>query len=97
MALYFLATCSGIVGLYFVISAAVGIIRFPSFAAKIHAASIADSAGFPLCLFALSLLQDNWVGAIKLWCMIVLLLLLGPIASHALIKAAWQNNEELQK
>lgn len=92
-----LAVLIASIGAFFILTSVIGMYKFKSLGSQIHAASISDSCGIPLCLFALSLLQPNWENIIKIWLMIILVLLLSPLNGHALMNAAWKNEEELKK
>lgn len=63
----------------------------PDIYTKIHATSIADSLGIPLCLIGLALLQPNILSAFKIILILILFFILGPTNNHALIMAAWKN------
>ena len=76
-------------GMFFIISSVLGLFRFPDVFTKIHASSVGDSVGMPLCLLGLALLQDSCINFIKIFCVMLLFWVLGPISSQALIKAAW--------
>ena len=72
------------------LSGAIGIFRFKEFYSRLHAASITDT----LCVFFIAcglVLQSGFsLVTVKLVFMVVLLWLTGPVASHALIRAAYQ-------
>lgn len=76
-------------GIFFIISSIVGLLRFPDFYTKMHAAGIADSLGIPLVLLGLAFLQASMIDSLKVVAIIILFFLLSPTSSHALIKAAW--------
>ena len=66
----------------------VGMHRLPDFYSRTHAASLTDTLGSGLLLAGLALQATDALVAIKLvmvWCF---LLLTGPVAGHALVKAA---------
>jgi multicomponent Na+:H+ antiporter subunit G len=77
------------IGLFFIISSIVGLFRFPDFYTKIHAASVADSFGIPLCLLGLAMLQTSLLSSLKILIIMILFFLVSPASSHALVKAAW--------
>ncbi|MCB1865314.1 MAG: monovalent cation/H(+) antiporter subunit G [Chromatiales bacterium] len=72
----------------FLISGGVGLLRFPEFFTRVHAASIIDTGGTLPLLMAMLLQSDDWLTAVKLVLIGVFLLLTGPTATHALAKAA---------
>lgn len=94
---YIVASCLAVIGMIFISTSLFGIFRFQSLGSKIHAASVSDSFGLPLCIIALSIIQTSWEATIKLWIAALLILLLSPLSSHCLINAAWKNDEELKK
>ncbi len=79
--------------LYFLLSSALGLIRFPDFYAKMHAVSVADSIGIPLFFLGLIFIQPQFVFSLRSLIIIVLFLILAPTSAHALIKAAWHRSE----
>lgn len=71
------------------ISTGVGVLRFPDFYTRIHAAGIADSLGLPLMLVAL-MLEAGWtLLSLKLLLLMIFMLITGPTATHAITKAAF--------
>lgn len=88
-----------IVGLFVIFSGVIGIIRFPGFFNKIHAAGVIESCGVPLSLFGLALIQTNWTSVFKLILIMILILLLNPSSTHALSKVAklLMKNEYINK
>jgi len=76
ISLGFIAILSGIIGFF----------RFPDFYTKIHAASLIECCGIPLCLVGLACVQHN-LNSFKLLFIVILILLLNPVATHALGKA----------
>ncbi len=73
----------------FLIIGAVGIIRFPDFWSRLHAAAVVDSAGMALLLLGM-ILQGGFTSAsIKLVLIIVFLFITGPTATHAVANAAY--------
>lgn len=77
-------------GSFLGISGAIGIFRFKEFYSRVHAASVTDT----LCVFFIMaglILQAGFtLVAVKLLFAVGLLWLTGPLASHALIRAAYQ-------
>ncbi|MGC0372106.1 MAG: hypothetical protein DGJ47_000811 [Rickettsiaceae bacterium] len=75
-------------GMFFIISGVVGLYRFPDFYTKLHAASVIECCGIPLCLFGLSLMQDSYMSFFKIIFIIILILLLNPVSTFALARAS---------
>ncbi len=71
------------------VSGGIGLLRFPDFFTRIHAASVTDTLAGTLILFGL-ILQANgqWLVIAKLIMIWLFLLLTSPTASHALAMAA---------
>ena len=76
------------IGFGFIITGIVGLCRFRDFYTKIHASSVIESCGAPFCLLGLSFLQTDFTSAFKLIVIIVLILLLNPVSTHALGRAS---------
>jgi multicomponent Na+:H+ antiporter subunit G len=76
------------VGGAFVFIGGLGALRMPNFYTRIHAASLTDSMGTILIIFAI-MLQAGWsLATLKLLTILVFLMLTGPTASYALANAA---------
>ena len=75
-------------GSFFVIVGAIGLYRFPDFWTRLHAASVAESAGVILLLSGM-MVQAGWgLIAVKLLIIGVFLFITGPTSTHALANAA---------
>ncbi len=83
-----------ILGSFFLISSILGLIRFSSFYSKIHAISVSDSFGSILIFLGLALLQPTLLGACKILLMALLMLLLGPVSTNAIVKSYWIYNKK---
>ena len=66
----------------------VGVLRFPDFYPRLHAASITDTAGAILILLGMGLMAPGWLVVSKLVAIFVFLFLTGPASSHAAANAA---------
>lgn len=77
-----------LLGSFFCLTGAAGLLRFPDFFTRIHAASLTDTMGASCILLGL-MLQAGW-GLVLAKLIIILLfsLLAGTTASHAMAKAA---------
>lgn len=75
-------------GLFFIIAGIVALFRFPDFYTKLHAASVIECCGGPLCFIGLAFLQTDLTSAIKLIFIVVLILILNPVSTHALGRAS---------
>jgi len=66
----------------------VGVLRFPDFYTRLHAASVTDTAGASFLLIGMAILAPNWLVLMKLAAIWVFLFLTSPTASHAIANAA---------
>jgi multicomponent Na+:H+ antiporter subunit G len=75
-------------GSFFCLTGGVGLLRFPDFFTRIHAASLTDTLGASLILIGL-MFQSGW-GLVfaKLLLILMFSLLAGTTASHAMAKAS---------
>ena len=87
--LYDIATAICLVaGSAFIIIGGIGLIRFPDFFTRLHAAGCGETLGAWLILLGL-LFQSGWsLISVKLVMIFVLLVFTGPTATHALAKSA---------
>ena len=76
-------------GSAFLVIGAVGIMRFPDFWSRLHAAAIVDSAGTLLLLFGMMLQGGLSFVTVKLALIGLFLLITGPTATHAVANAAY--------
>ena len=84
-----LSWVSLVAGGFFLFVGALGMVRLPDFWARLHAASILDSAGVGLILLGLAL-QSGWtLVLIKIVLIVLFLFITGPTASHAVANAAY--------
>ncbi|MEO1084026.1 MAG: monovalent cation/H(+) antiporter subunit G [Acidobacteriota bacterium] len=71
------------------------IVRMPTFYTRLHAASVNETLGPAMILLGLALQTGHYANGfevlLKLLLVLVFLLLTGPVASHALAKAAITN------
>tara|TARA_B100000700_G_C14946208_1_gene809310 strand:+ start:166 stop:525 length:360 start_codon:yes stop_codon:yes gene_type:complete len=75
-------------GAAFVIVGSLGILRLPDFWARLHAASVIESAGAILMLMGMSLWSGVALITIKLLMILIFLFVTGPTATHAIANAA---------
>jgi multicomponent Na+:H+ antiporter subunit G len=66
----------------------VGLLRLPDFFTRLHAASLTDTLGAAFIAIGLALQAGPGIVAVKLALTVLFLLLTGPVATHALAKAA---------
>jgi len=70
-------------------AAAVGVLRFPDFYTRLHAAGKGDTLGQGLILLGLALTAGSgWLG-FKLLLIILFIFIFNPTSTHALARGAW--------
>ncbi len=83
-------------GLFFLLTAVIGLNRLPDFLCKMHAATIADVVGCPCILLGIALQCKSFKLSLKIGFLVLLLLILNPVASYMLNKIAL-NKEDIKK
>lgn len=78
-----------IIGGVAVVSGAIGLVRFPDFFTRLHAAGVTDTGGAELIVIGMMLQAPNWLVVVKLAFIGVFLFLTSPVATHAIAHAAW--------
>ncbi len=69
----------------------IGVLRFPDFYTRMHAAGVGDTLVTGLILVGLILQMPEWLVVIKLIIILFMTLFINPTSSHALTKTAFQN------
>lgn len=87
--IFILSWISILAGSAFLLVGAAGIIRFPDFWSRLHAAAVVDSAGTGLLLFGMMLQAGFTFITVKLILIGIFLLITGPTATHAVANAAF--------
>ena len=77
-----------VLGSLFMVIGAAGMIRMPDVFTRLHAASVADTFGVGLVLVGLILVGGLSLVSVKLAFLIAFLFLTGPVATHAVARAA---------
>lgn len=77
-------------GAFFFLVGTLGMLRFPDFYARTHAATKCDTVGAGSILLALAILRAPEPDALKLLALGGLVLLSSPTAAHALARAAYR-------
>ena len=89
----------GVTGLVFFLGAAVGMVRFPDFYTRLHAAGKGDTLSTMLMLtgFGLVTMEDfsmgSWLLFTKIMAVVLFIFLTTPTSSHALMRAAFEDDE----
>ena len=76
------------IGAAFILVGGFGLIRMPDFFTRLHALSVADTAGAGFILLGLMLQAGLSLSALKLVLIFVFLVFTAPTAAHALARAA---------
>jgi multicomponent Na+:H+ antiporter subunit G len=77
------------IGCFFVLVAAVGVVRFPDFYSRMHPAGKADTLGQTMILIGLVIYEGFSFVSIKLLLIILFIFIANPTATHAVAKAAY--------
>ena len=80
-------------GSFLIISGGVGLLRFPDFFSRMHAAGVTDTLATAMIILGLMLIDSSWMVDIKLLFILLMTLFLSPTASHALAHAALRNRQ----
>lgn len=80
-------------GAFFYLVGMVGLFRFPDLFTRMHAVSVSDTLGVILLIFGMLLQAGFTLVAVKLIFVLVLLLVSGPVISHALARAALHDGQ----
>lgn len=76
------------IGCFFVLIGSIGLIRLPDFFTRLHGASLIDTMGAYGILLGIALRGGFDLSLFKIVCIIVLLAITGPTATHALARSA---------
>ena len=79
------------IGLFFVFVAAIGVLRLPDVYTRAHAVGLTDSVGASFLLLGLALYQGLNANMFRILVVLVLLIMLNPVITHATIRAAFRS------
>ncbi len=95
MIIDYLSWIAILLGGFFLISGGVGLLRFPDFFTRMHAAGVTDTLGAGLVLLGLMFQTDGqWLVLFKLLFILLFILITSPTATHALAKAALHHKQK---
>jgi multicomponent Na+:H+ antiporter subunit G len=77
-----------VTGLFFLIVAAIGVIRLPDVFSRAHAVSLTDSLGAFLMLIGIALHEGLGTNMFKIFVVLALIYIINPVITHATIRAA---------
>lgn len=83
-----------LLGSFLCVSGGVGILRFPDFYNRLHAAGVTDTLATAMILIGLMLLTTDVIVIAKLIIILLMTLFISPTASHAVAQAAIRNDLE---
>ena len=75
-------------GILFTIAGTVGLLRFPDFYTRLHAAGVTETLGMGAIVVGLMLHAGPGDALVRLVLILLFMLVTAPIASHALARAA---------
>lgn len=78
-----------VIGAFFSLAAAIGLLRLPDVYSRMHAASKAGTLGSGLMLIALAIYSDDLATTTRAIAGVIFFLLTAPISAHLLAKAAY--------
>ena len=94
----FVLSCScTAAGLFAILSAVVGIFRFPNALSRIHAAALIDTAGMLFMLLGVAIGLGLTLTALKLAVIVCFLWITSPVASHLIGRLEGTTDDELEK
>ncbi|QPJ62460.1 MAG: cation:proton antiporter [Candidatus Nitronauta litoralis] len=76
------------VGLFFLVVAAIGVIRLPDVFSRAHAVSLTDSLGAFLMLAGIAMHEGLDKNTLKILVVLALLYIQNPVIAHATVRAA---------
>lgn len=77
-----------LVGLFFLLVAAIGAVRLPDVFSRAHAVGLTDSLGASFLLLGLAAYQGFSTNLVRILVVLFLLYLLNPVITHATVRAA---------
>ena len=83
-----LLICSGV---FFLFMGALGMIRFPDFYTRMHAAGKCETLGSLLLLTGLAWAEGFTLSSVKLLIIALFIFVTSPTATHAIARAAYKN------
>lgn len=83
-----------LIGSFLCLSGGIGLLRFPDFYTRMHAAGVTETLATSMILIGLMLQTSDGLVIVKLVTILLLTLLISPTASHALAKTALRNGLE---
>ncbi|MDY5219637.1 MAG: monovalent cation/H(+) antiporter subunit G [Eubacteriales bacterium] len=86
-----------LLGLFFEVSAVIGVFRFRYVLNRMHAAAMGDTMGIFLMLLGLAVANGLSMLSLKLMLLVLLFWLTSPVSSHLIGRLELVTNEELDR
>ncbi len=83
-----------VAGGFFYLVGAVGLVRMPDVFTRMHATSVSETLGAGLLVVGMLIQAGPTLVAVKLVIILLVLLVTGPVATHALARAALHDGEK---
>ena len=83
-----------VLGLFFLVVAAVGMVRLPDVFARSHAVALTDALGAFFLLIGLAIYDGFTTNTLRILVVLALLYLVNPVISHATVRAALRTGEK---
>ena len=83
-----------VVGLFFMIVGAVGLIRFPDFYTRVHATGKCDTLGEGMMLLGFILYEGMNLVSVKILLLVIFIFVTSPTAVHAILNVAYTRGVE---
>lgn len=77
-----------LLGAFLIFSGGLGVLRFPDFFTRMHAAGVTETMAASLIVLGLMLVSGWGLALFKLLLILLFVMITGPTASHALAKSA---------
>lgn len=81
-------------GAFVVMIGSVGLLRLPDFFCRLHGAGVIDTLGVWLVIAGLLCQSDSWISGFKLILLAALVMVLSPVVSHTLSRAALDSAQQ---
>jgi len=83
-----------VVGLFFMIVGAIGLIRFPDLYTRVHATGKCDTLGEGMMLFGFILYEGMNLVSVKILLLVIFIFVTSPTAVHAILNVAYTRGVE---
>lgn len=77
------------VGLFFIFTALIGMLKMPDLYTKCHASGVSDNFGLPIAIIGIAIVYCDSKNSLKLILLSVLIFIVSPLVTHLLAKTAF--------